>query len=93
MKNNYHNIIIAPVITEKSANLAANNIYVFSVDVKANKTHVKQAIESLFNVKVTKVNIMSVKPKKRRVGKYPGLTNRERRAFVTVSVGDKIELN
>ena len=93
MKSNYHDIIIAPVITEKTANLSADNVYVFSVKTSANKTHVKQAIEALFNVKVTKVNILNVKPKKKRVGKYPGLTNRERRAFVTVAEGNKIELN
>ena len=92
-KHNYHDIILAPVITEKSANLAEQGVYVFSVKVGANKTHVKQAIEALFNVKVAKVNILNVKPKKRRVGKYPGLTNRERRAFVTLVEGDKIELN
>ena len=93
MKSNYHDIIIAPVITEKTAGLAENNVYVFSVKTTANKTHVKQAIEALFNVKVVKVNIMNVKPKKKRVGQYPGLTNRERRAFVTLAEGNTIELN
>ena len=50
--NNYRDIIKAPIITEKSAGLAENNTYVFSVDVKANKTQIKQAIENIFNVKV-----------------------------------------
>ena len=51
--NNYRDIIKAPIITEKTANLSENlNRYTFSVDVKANKTQIKQAIEAIFNVKV-----------------------------------------
>ena len=52
MMSNYRDIIKAPIITEKSSDLAKNNVIVFSVDVKANKTQIKQAIEKVFNVKV-----------------------------------------
>ena len=48
--NNYRDIIKAPISTEKTENLKENNTYTFSVDVKANKTQIKQAIENVFNV-------------------------------------------
>ena len=61
--SNYRDVIKAPIITEKSSDLAKNNTIVFSVDVKANKTQIKQAVEKIFNVKVEKVNTVNVKPK------------------------------
>ena len=92
--NNYRDIIKAPIITEKSADLAQNkNTYVFSVDVNANKTQIKQAIEHIFNVKVEYVNTINVKPKKKRVGRYVGKTNRVKKAIVKLSEGSSIELN
>ena len=91
---NYRNIIKAPIITEKTADLAQNaNTYTFSVDTKANKTQIKQAIEALFNVKVESVNTINVKPRKKRVGRYAGLTNRKKKAIVTLKEGSSIELN
>ena len=90
----YYDIIKAPVITEKAANLGQNEgKYVFKVDPKANKTEIKQAIEKLFNVKVQDVRTVNVKPKKRRVGRYAGLTNRSKKAIVTLAEGQSIELN
>ena len=92
--NNYRDIIKAPIITEKSADLAKNkNTYVFSVDVNANKTQIKQAIEKIFNVKVDSVNTINVKPKKKRVWRYVGKTNRVKKAIVKLSEGSSIELN
>ena len=64
---NYRDIIKAPIITEKTSDLAQNNVITFSVDVKANKTQIKQAIENIFNVKVESVNTINVKPKRKRV--------------------------
>ena len=61
--------------------------YTFDVDVRANKTQVKKAIEEIFDVKVAKVNIMNVKPKKKRMGRYVGYTTRRRKAIVTLSEG------
>ena len=90
---NYRNIIKAPIITEKSADLAQNNTYVFSVDRKANKTEIKQAIEHIFNVKVENVNTINVKPKKKRVGRYVGKTNHVKKAIVKLKEGSSIELN
>ena len=91
--NNYRDIIKAPIITEKSADLAQNkNTYVFSVAVNSNKTQIKQAIEKIFNVKVERVNTINVKPKKKRVGRYVGKTNRVKKAIVKLSEGSSIEL-
>ena len=67
--NNYRDIIKAPIITEKASTLKENNVYTFSVDVKANKTQIKQAIEAIFNVKVESVNTINVHPRKKRVGR------------------------
>lgn len=92
--NNYRDIIKAPIITEKSANLAQDqNTMTFSVDVRANKTQIKQAIESIFDVKVESVNTINVKPKKKRVGRYAGKTNRVKKAIVKLREGSSIELN
>ncbi len=91
--NNYRDIIKAPIITEKSSNLATNNVITFSVDVRANKTQIKQAIEKIFNVKVESVNTVNVKPKKKRVGRYVGKTNKVKKAIVKLKEGSSIELN
>ena len=91
--NNYRDIIKAPIITEKSSTLAANNVITFSVDVRANKTQIKQAIEAIFNVKVDSVNTVNAKPKKKRVGRYTGKTNKVKKAIVKLKEGSSIELN
>ncbi len=93
MDTKYLEIIKAPVITEKSGNLAQQNQYVFKVDSRSNKTEIKQAIEKIFNVKVEAIRTLNVKPKKRRVGRYTGLTNRTKKAIVTLAEGQQIELN
>ena len=85
-------IIKAPVITEKTNNLASANVYVFKVDKSANKTEIKQAIEKIFNVHVKEIRTINVKPKKRRVGRYTGLTNRCKKAIVKLAEGEEINL-
>ena len=90
---NYRDIIKAPIITEKTSDLAQNNVITFSVDVKANKTQIKQAIENIFNVKVESVNTINVAPKKKRVGKYVGKTSKVKKAIVKLKEGSSIELN
>lgn len=90
---NYRDIIKAPIITEKTNDLAQNNVITFSVDVKANKTQIKQAVENIFNVKVESVNTINVKPRKKRVGRYVGKTNRVKKAIVKLKEGSSIELN
>ena len=88
----YLEIIKAPVITEKSEREKANGKYTFKVDPRANKIEIKNAIEKIFNVKVTSIRTINVKPKKRRVGRYTGLTNRTKKAIVTLQEGQTIDL-
>lgn len=93
MLSNYRDIIKAPIITEKSSKIVSDERkYVFKVDVKANKTQIRQAIEKLFNVKVLTINTVNVHPKKRRVGRYTGLTNKYKKAIITLAEGNKIDL-
>lgn len=89
----YTDIIIAPVITEKSSTLNSNgNVYVFKVNKKANKFQIKKAIEDAFKVKVVNVNTLLTKPKDRRVGRYTGKTKTYKKAIVTLAEGSKIEM-
>ena len=90
--NNY-DIIFAPIITEKTAEMEQDRKYVFKVDVRANKTQIKQAIESAFNVKVENVNTMNNHPKDRRVGRYTGKTNRYKKAIVKLAKGSTISFD
>ncbi|MFC5559512.1 50S ribosomal protein L23 [Ureibacillus thermophilus] len=82
-------VIKRPVITERSSELMAEKKYTFEVDLRANKTQVKDAVEEIFGVKVAKVNIMNYKGKVKRVGKFQGLTNRRRKAIVTLTPDSK----
>ena len=84
-------IIKAPVITEKTNNLSSNNVYVFKVDKKANKTEIKQVIENKWNVKVESVKTTNTKAKRRRVGKYTGYTTPYKKAYVKLKEGSTIE--
>ncbi|KRN56929.1 hypothetical protein IV74_GL000577 [Carnobacterium divergens DSM 20623] len=63
--------------------------YTFEVDVRANKTLVKQAVEEIFDVKVENVNIMNVRGKLKRMGKYAGYTKKRRKAIVTLTAESK----
>ena len=85
------NIILAPVITEKSESLKDNNVYVFKVNKKANKTQIKNEIERQFGVKVLNVNTVNVNQKRRRVGRYTGLTTAYKKAYVKLAEGSSIE--
>lgn len=84
-------VLKKPVLTEKSMTLSAEeNKYIFDVDVNANKIEIKQAVEAMFGVKVESVNVMNVKPKKKRMGRYEGKTNRRRKAIVKLAEGESI---
>lgn len=78
-------IILRPVITEKSTNLMDDKKYTFDVLLTATKTQVRNAVEEIFDVKVAKVNIMNVRGKDKRVGRYMGKTPRRRKAIVTLT--------
>ncbi|NQS76098.1 MAG: 50S ribosomal protein L23 [Peptococcaceae bacterium] len=85
-------ILIKPLITEKSTVLIQDNKYTFRVDPRANKTQIKQAVESIFKVKVEKVNTINVKGKKKKVRNIPGRTSDTKKAIITLKQGDKIEI-
>lgn len=86
-------IIKRPIITEKSMLLVEReNKYTFSVDKRANKVQIANAVEELFNVKVVKVNTMNVTPKKKRVGQHQGFKPQMTKAIVTLAEGSKIEI-
>ena len=86
-------IILAPVVTEKTAGITADgNKVVFKVAKDANKVQIKQAVEEAFNVKVSNVNTINVRPKKKRVGRYTGATKAYKKAIITLAEGSKLDL-
>ena len=88
----YSDIIIAPVITEKSMANRQNNVYTFKVAKDATKTDIKKAIEEAFKVSVESVNTLNTKSKRRRVGRYSGRTKTYKKAIVTLESGSSIEI-
>jgi large subunit ribosomal protein L23 len=85
-------IILRPIISEKTYGLLDENKYTFAVDRRSNKTEIKQAIEHIFDVKVLSVNTMNRAGKKKRRGLIVGKRPDVKRAIVTVAPGDEIEL-
>ena len=79
-------IIIAPIVTEKSNNGLQEGKYTFKVNKKATKIEIRNAVEKLFNVKVLKVNTMNEKGKKKRVGYHQGRTSDWKKAIVTIDM-------
>ncbi len=88
----YSDIIIAPVITEKSMANRENNVYTFKVVKDATKTDIKKAVEEAFKVSVKSVNTLNTKSKRRRVGRYSGRTKTYKKAIVTLKSGSSIEM-
>ena len=84
-----YDIIIKPVISEKSMDDAAEKKYTFKVARDSNKTQVKQAVEEIFGVEVKKVNIMNVKGKLKRMGRNVGRTSAGKKAIVTLTEDSK----
>ena len=86
-------VLKKPVLTEKSLTLQAEeNKYTFDVELTATKGEIKAAVEKMFDVKVEKVNVIKVKPKTKRVGKYVGKTNRRKKAIFKLAEGNTINL-
>jgi large subunit ribosomal protein L23 len=89
---NAREVIVRPVVSEKSYALLAANKYTFRVHDRANKTQVRQAIEEIFNVRVEGVRTAWVKPKPKRRGFTSGYRRRWKKAIVTLHQEDSIEL-
>ena len=85
-------ILIRPVVSEKSYNQITENRYTFRVHPDAHKTQVRQAVEELFDVKVTSVNIVQMPAKPKRRGMIKGTRPGWKKAIVELKPGDKIEI-
>ncbi len=85
-------VLIAPVVSEKSYSLIEDNKYSFRVHEKAHKTQVRQAVEELFDVRVEGVNIVKVRPKPKRRGLSRGTKPGWKKAIVQLRAGDRIEI-
>ena len=85
-------IIIKPVVTEKSVDLMQENKYCFRVAKDANKIEIKHAIEEIFKVTVINVNTVNVHGKMKRMGRTQGKTASWKKAVVTLREGDSIEV-
>ncbi len=85
-------VILGPVITEKSMRGNEHSVYTFKVAKNATKSQIKSEIENHFGVKVLNVNTLNTKAKDRRVGKYTGKTKTYKKAIVTLAEGSTIEI-
>jgi large subunit ribosomal protein L23 len=85
-------VVLAPVVSEKSYSLIEVNKYSFKVHPKAHKTQIRQAVEELFDVKVVGVNVIKVQPKPKRRGLHRGVKPGWKKAIVELREGDKIEI-
>ena len=88
-----YDILIAPLVTEKSTMLReTHNQIAFRVSSRANKTEVKKAVEAALKVKVESVNIINVTGKRKRMGKFEGRKPSWKKGIVTLKAGEKIDL-
>ena len=85
-------ILVKPVVSEKSYALLDENKYTFIVDPRANKTQIKQAVEAVFSVKVTGVNTINRQGKRKRTRTGYGKRKDTKRAIVTLAEGDRIDI-
>ncbi|MCX8082560.1 MAG: 50S ribosomal protein L23 [bacterium] len=93
MRSKYFNIIKFPLVTEKTTGAMADNKYTFKVDKKARKTQIKEAIEGIYNVKVEKINIVNIPPKKKNYRfRIEGYKSGYKKVIVTLKEGDKIAI-
>ncbi|MDK2744936.1 MAG: 50S ribosomal protein L23 [Nitrospira sp. BO4] len=93
MKIDMHRILIQPLLTEKITGLREkSNTVGFVVHPDANRVQVKQAVEALLKVKVDKVNLMNVRGKVKRLGRFSGRRSDWKKAFVTLKEGEKLEM-
>lgn len=88
---NAREVLIRPVISEKSTSLMAENKYTFLVALKANKVEIRQAVEEIFKVKVLDVNTIRVEGKTKRLGKTQGKRSDYKKAIVKLAEGERIE--
>jgi large subunit ribosomal protein L23 len=86
-----HDLLIKPIITEKTTMLMSDGKYTFQVPLTANKVEIRKAVEEIFKVKVEKVATLRVMGKMKRMGKYIGKRPDYKKAIVTLKEGESIE--
>jgi large subunit ribosomal protein L23 len=89
---NPHEVLIKPVVSERTTDLMAENKYTFQVDPNANKIEIKHAVESIFKVDVTDVRTMNINGKLKRQGRFTGYTSDWKKAVVTLKDGQRIPI-
>lgn len=89
---NPHEVLIKPIVSEKTTDLMAQNKYSFQVDPNANKIEIKYAVEAAFKVDVTEVRTMNVHGKMKRQGRFTGYTPDWKKAIVTLKEGQRIPI-
>ena len=89
---NPREVIIEPVVSEKSYALMADGKYTFRVNDRAHKTQIRHAVEEIFEVGVVEVHTMKVRSKPKRRGMHSGTTRSWKKAIVKLAPGDRIEL-
>ncbi|MBX3344389.1 MAG: 50S ribosomal protein L23 [Nitrospira sp.] len=93
MRGDLHQVLIQPLLTEKITALREqSNTVGFLVHPGANKVQIRQAVESLLKVKVAKVNVVNIRGKVKRMGRFVGRRSDWKKAFVTLREGEKLEL-
>jgi large subunit ribosomal protein L23 len=85
-------VLIRPVVSEKSYEQIQRNRYTFQVHKDAHKTQIRQVVEELFDVRVARVNVIKMKPKPKRRGLIKGERPGWKKAIVELKAGDKIEI-
>jgi large subunit ribosomal protein L23 len=85
-------VLISPVVSEKSYGQIVENRYTFKVHKDAHKTQIRQAVEELFDVHVVAVNVLKVQPKPKRRGLISGTKKGWKKAIVEVKAGEKIDI-
>ena len=88
------NILVRPLVTEKSTSdkLDQENTYVFEVGIQANKSEIKNAIESYFGVTVENVRTLIVRGKEKRFGRFVGKRSNWKKAYIRLAAGDSIDI-
>lgn len=93
MQKNPRDVILEPVVSEKSYDLIQDfNTYTFVVDTRSNKTEIKQAVQAIFDVRVLSVNTINRRGKRKRTGYVIGRRKNTKRAMVKLAIGDSIDI-
>jgi large subunit ribosomal protein L23 len=86
-----HDVILAPVLSEKAVAGIENSRYTFYVHPHANRTQIKEAVQTVFAVDVVKINLINQQGKVKRLGRYEGREKARKKAIVTLKPGQRIQ--